>query len=138
MAMHPVRFAIAVVTAGAAAMLTPCALAAPKGAPPTSPGDLARPDWAEGAPVIVEPEEARRRIVACGVEARRVSKRDDEALRETVLTVAGGAALSDEQLACLAGVSLDTSYQIIVAADLAARYGAAYARLDKERTGAAR
>lgn len=114
-------------------LLAPGAMAVPKSAPPTSLGDLARPDWVDAAPVIVEPDEARRRVVACGLEAARVATRDDAALRETVLTVARGIALSDEQLACVATVSLDTDYRVMFDPDLAARYGAAYARLDKAR-----
>ena len=136
MAREMRRLLFAVEMVSVAILLAPGAMAAPKGAPPTSLGDLARPDWVDAAPVIVEPDEARRRVVACGVAAARVATRDDEALRETVLTVANGIALSDEQLACVATTSLDTDYRIIVSPDLAARYGAAYARLDKERARA--
>jgi len=114
-----------------AIMLAPGAVAAPKGAPPTVPGDLARPDWMDEAPVIVPPEEALRRVVACGVDAARVSIRDDALLKETVLAVADGVALAEEQLDCAAGVSLETSYRILPGPALAARYDAAYARLEK-------
>ncbi|HWJ69901.1 MAG TPA: hypothetical protein VNS79_07635 [Sphingobium sp.] len=131
-ATRPVLLATAMLSA---VLLAPAAMAVPKGAPPTSLGDLARPDWADGAPVIVEPDAARRRIVACGVDGARVTVRDDARLRETVLVVASGAVLSDEQLTCMAGASLETGYQIIVGADLAARYDATYERLEKARAG---
>lgn len=115
----------------AAVMLAPGAVAVPKGAPPTVPGDLARPDWMDEAPVIVPPEEALRRVVACGVDAARVSMRDDALLKETVLVVVDGVALTDAQLDCAAGVSLETSYRILPGPILAARYDTAYARMEK-------
>lgn len=113
--------------------LAPGALAAPKGAPPTVLGDLAKPDWMEEAPVIVPPEEALHRVVVCGVDTARVMMRDDALLRETVLAVADGVALTDAQLDCAAGVSLETGYRIVPGSDLAARYDAAYARMEKAR-----
>ncbi|OJY68622.1 MAG: hypothetical protein BGP16_05090 [Sphingobium sp. 66-54] len=113
--------------------LAPGALAAPNGAPPTVLGDLAKPDWMEEAPVIVPPEEALRRVVACGVDAARVTMQDDKALHETVLAVADGMALTDAQLDCAAGVSLETSYRIMPGPALTARYDAAYARMEKAR-----
>jgi len=121
---------------GMAAMvfvLAPGAHAVPKGAPPTVLKDLARPDWVDEAPVIVPAEEAVRRVVACGVEAPRVSTRDDASLKETVLTLADGVMLTDAQLDCAAGVSLETSYRILPGSGVAGGYDAAYARMEKAR-----
>ncbi|HZV17874.1 MAG TPA: hypothetical protein VFF84_04195 [Sphingobium sp.] len=118
----------------AAIVLASGAGAAPTGAPPTAPGDLVRPDWMDETPVIVPPEEALRRLINCGVDAARVTARDDAALRETVLAVADGPALTNDQLDCAAVVSLETSYRVVLGPDLAGRYDASYARMEKART----
>lgn len=112
-------------------------MAAPKGAPPTNLGDLARPDWADEAPVIVAPEEARRRVIACGVDAARITIRDDAARDETVLVIADGAALTDGQLDCAAALSLETGYGLVFGSALTPRYEAALVRLSQARGHAA-
>lgn len=124
--MRPVLLAMGIFSA---ILLTQGTMAVPKGAPPTSLGDLARPDWADDEPVIVAPDEARRRIVACGVDEAQVTVRDDARLRETVLAIANGPALTDEQLTCVATASLDTSYSVIFGRELAPRYNGIYGQL---------
>lgn len=79
---------------------------------------------------LVRPEEAVRRVKACGFE--KVTVKGDATLQEDVILVSGVSSASTEKLRCVAKASLDTVYYVEFPGQLNDAYWRIYQRVSDD------
>lgn len=80
---------------------------------------------------LIKPEAAAERVAACKIGT--ASPTFDKTLQEEVIEIAGVTSASEEQLRCVALVSLETYYYVVMPSPLNETYQSLYWKISKER-----